>query len=193
MKASLPLVAVLLTGGMLRAQSDPGFRLRPAPVLPSFRQTQIGSSAGNLGGCRNRPTSEDSGSTCASGMCQMRLDYTPLTGDREDLQVIVERLRRIQGNYPQIGRALGELSNLIHHIEEQTEEPLALNSSAPSGQPLAPKSPAEGGRPQVRRDSSQPERHDPLLPQPIVFQGQGSAVSLGGMVDPSLSCALNTP
>ncbi len=193
MKASLPLVAVLLTGGMLRAQSDPGFGLRPAPDLPSFRQTRIGSTTGNLGGCRSRPTYEDSGSTCASGMCQMRLDYTPLTGDREDLQVIVERLRRIQGNYPQIGRALGELSNLIHQIEEQTGEPVALRPSARSGPRLAQRSPCVGGRPQAPRDSSQPERHNPLLPQPIISQRQGSAVSLGGMVEPSLSCVLNTP
>lgn len=188
MKISLPALLLLASVGLASAQSDPSFRMKPTPSL---------GDGGYMSGCRSGSCKAKQSTpmtpSCSTGMGQARLDYRPLAGDREDLQIIVERLRKIQGNYPQVSRALNEITNLIYHIEDQTVQPLALNPSASSGPRLVLKSPAEGGRPQVRRDSSQPGRHDPSRPQPIVYRGQDLTWSLGGRGDRILSCALNTP
>jgi hypothetical protein len=193
MKRFLPILMLVISGGLLRAQCDPGSKLRPAPDLPSFRQTPIGSSGGIFGNCSKRSAPASSTPNCPSGMCQARLDYTPLAGDKEDQKIILERLRQIHGSYPQISRALNEISNVIHHIEEQTGESASLSPSDPSGQRLARQSLSEVDRPQARKDSSRLEQRYPLLPQPIVSQGQDSAASLGEMGVRSFSYALNTP
>lgn len=175
------------------AQCDSGFKLRPAPDLPSFRQTPIGSSSQPLGGCSRQLAPVKKDSPCPTGMCQMRLDYRPLSGDREDLQIIVERLRRINGNYPQIAKALSELSNVLHHIEEQSAESANINPSGPSAQRLVQRSPGEAGRQQAPRDSSRLGQHETSPLQPTAYQERGSIVSWGGMDARSLSCAFNTP